>query len=105
MIREAITESRSASHRRRLVKEAHEGLLSVDAESLLAFAKAYAGLADAGLTMQLHDLLDNGPEADVTQEELEAIDAALGGMNQQIDDAISNYMPAQEPSVTDPTMY
>lgn len=70
---------------------------NVDSYDLLRFAKAYASLGDA-VGSQVEDLLA-GRHDEVNPNAVELIRDRLGGMNQELDDALESY--ADESSLVD----
>lgn len=71
-------------------------LYEVSAEELIAFAKAYSSLGDA-VTEQLEAIIDLGADADpddVNPAAVREIERTLGGVNSEIDVALSEWKAA-----------
>lgn len=62
-------------------------LYNMDVSELLDFAAAYRSLG-AAVAEQLHDLLDEGEDADLNPNAVQMIREKLGGLNLEIDEAL-----------------
>ncbi len=89
MINEEVASILLRKENRRLVESIGMGgsLQDLDATELLDFAEAYVSMG-AAVQEQLRDLLDNQEDADINPNALDVIEQAIGGMNNEIDEAI-----------------
>jgi hypothetical protein len=98
-LRQMISEElRVARSRRKGLTEARPSLgiageanlYDVEVSELIGFCKAYASMGNA-IQEQLDDILDNSDNDDVNPNAIRVIEQDLGGMNQEIDNAIAAY--------------
>jgi len=83
------------------IKESRDNLIGTDelygfsSYELINFAKKYAGMGDA-VCEQLDDLLDD-PSANLNSNAVDLIKEELGGLNEEIDDAIEAWLEENKP--------
>ena len=69
-------------------------LYDTDAEDLIDFAQRFADLGDA-VSMQVARLVQNPEHADLNPNAIALAKERLGGLNEEIDEAIADYFAAR----------